>query len=91
MRFGRASVAGAFLAVVGLSVAGTASSAGTQAVTATATGVSPSTTTCTATRTEGNVMFVHCTNGKETGRVTSPATAPIRMTGSRTLSRVSEM
>ena len=65
MRIRRASLAVAFLAVVGLSVAGIASSAGTQAVTATTAGVSPSTTTCTPAVQKGNVTFVHCTNGQE--------------------------
>jgi hypothetical protein len=76
MRFRRASVAGAFLAVVGLSVAGTASSAGTQPVTATTTGVIPSTTTCTPPVQKGNVTFVHCTNGQETwsGDITGDGT-----------------
>jgi hypothetical protein len=66
VRFRRASLVVAFLAVVGLCVAGIASSAGTQAVTATATGVIPSTTTCTPPVQKGNVTFVHCTNGQET-------------------------
>ena len=66
MRFRRASLALAVLAVVGLGVAGTASSAGTQPVTATTAGAMPSTTTCTDPVQKGNVTFVHCTNGQET-------------------------
>ena len=66
MRFRRAPLALAVLAVVGLGVAGTASSAGTQPVTATTAGADPSTTTCTLPVQKGNVTFVHCTNGQET-------------------------
>src|ERR1700675_4301670 len=65
MRFRRASLALAVLAVVGLGVASTASSAGTQPVTATTTGI-PNTTTCTTPVQKGNVTFVHCIGGKET-------------------------
>jgi hypothetical protein len=64
MRFGRASLALAFLAVVGLCVAGTASSAGTQRVTATTTFVSGS--TCSTPVQQGNVTRQHCTGGVET-------------------------
>jgi hypothetical protein len=64
MRFGRASVALVFLAVIGLCMAATASSAGTQPVTVTTTFVSGS--TCTAAVQKGNVTRQHCTGGKET-------------------------
>jgi hypothetical protein len=62
MRFGRASLALAFLAVIGLCVAGTASSAGTQPVTATADLDQP--TTCSAPVQIGNVTRSHCTNSE---------------------------
>lgn len=64
MRFGRASLALAFLAVVGLCVAGTASSAGTQPVTATTVTVTGA--TCSTPVQKGNVTVQHCTDGKET-------------------------
>ena len=64
MRFGRASLALAFLAVVGLCVAGTASSAGTQPVTATTTTVQNA--TCSVTAQKGNIVVSHCTGGVET-------------------------
>ena len=56
----------AFLAVIGLCVAGTASSAGTQPVVATAEVADPSTTTCTPPVQKGQVTFEHCTGGTET-------------------------
>jgi hypothetical protein len=64
MRFGRASLALVFLAVIGLCVSGTASSAGTQRVTATTTFVSGS--ICTPAVQQGNVTRQHCTGGVET-------------------------
>ena len=90
MKLGRASLALAVLAVVGLGVAGTASSAGTQPVTATTTGADPSTTTCTAPIQKGNVTFVHCENGSEewTGDITGNGTYSYdRVTNLRTGAR----
>ena len=65
MRLRRTSLAVAFLAVVGLSVAGIASSAGTQAVTTTTAGI-PHTTICTTAVQTGNVTRQHCSGGQET-------------------------
>ena len=56
MRFGRASLALTFLAVIGLCVAGTASSAATQRVTASTTLEEGS--TCTPPVQKGNVTSV---------------------------------
>jgi hypothetical protein len=64
MRFGRASLALTFLAVIGLCVTGTASSAGSQRVTASTTLVQGS--TCSAPVQKGNVTLEHCTGGIET-------------------------
>ena len=74
MRFGRTSLALPFLAVVGLCVAGTASSAGTQPVTVQTTFVSG--TTCSAPVQTGNVTRKHCTGGVETwaGDITGTGT-----------------
>jgi hypothetical protein len=74
MRFGRASLALAFLAVFGLSVAGTASSAGAKPVTATTTTVTNA--TCTVPVQNGNVAVTHCTGGAEdwTGDITGRGT-----------------
>jgi hypothetical protein len=63
MRVGRTSLTVAFLAVVGLGVAGTASSAGTQPVTATTNGTQAA--TCSAPVQKGNVTLTHCTGGME--------------------------
>jgi hypothetical protein len=60
MRLGRASLALAFLTVVVLGVAGTASAAGTQPVTANADLNQP--TTCSTPVQVGGVMLSHCTN-----------------------------
>ena len=66
MRFGRASVALGLLAVVGLCVAGTASSAGTQRVTARTTFVAGSTTCTPPAPKAQNLTVEHCTGGVET-------------------------
>ena len=66
MRFGRAPAALGLLAVVGLCVAGTASSAATQRVTARTTFV-PGSTTCTPPAPKAqNLTVEHCTGGVET-------------------------
>ena len=66
MRFRRAPIALGLLAVVGLSVAGTASSAATQSVTARTTFV-PGSTTCTPPAPKAqNLTVEHCTGGEET-------------------------
>jgi len=66
MRFRRAPMALGLLAVVGLSVAGTASSAATQSVTARTTFV-PGSTTCTPPAPKAqNLTVEHCTGGEET-------------------------
>ena len=65
MRLGRASLALTFLAVIGLCVAGTASSAASQRVTASTTLVEGS--TCTTPVQKGkNLVVEHCTGGVET-------------------------
>lgn len=63
MRFGRASLTLAFLAVVGLCMVGTASGAGTQPVTATTTTLQSA--TCSTPVQIGNVTRTHCTGGIE--------------------------
>lgn len=63
MRFRRASLVLAFLAVVGLCVAGTAGGAGAQPVTATT--VTLTSATCTTPVQKGNVTVTHCTGGVE--------------------------
>jgi len=63
MRLQRVSLAIAFLAVIGLCVAGTASSAGTQPVTATTNFLVSA--TCSTPVKKGNVEMTHCTNGVE--------------------------
>lgn len=74
MRFGRASLVLAFLAVIGLGVAGTASSAGTEPVTATTT--TDISATCSDPVQNGNVTVTHCTGGVETwsGDITGTGT-----------------
>ena len=74
MRLGRASLTTAFLAVISLCVAGTASSAGTRPVTATTTTVQSA--TCSVTAQKGNVVVSHCTGGIETwvGDITGTGT-----------------
>ena len=74
MRLGRASSMLAFLAVIGLSVAGAASGAGTQRVTATT--VTETGATCTDPVQNGNVTVEHCTGGVETwsGDITGTGT-----------------
>jgi hypothetical protein len=74
MRFGRASLVLAFLAVIGLCVAGTASSAGTQAVTATTATVTGA--SCSTPVQKGKVTVTHCTGGVETwfGDITGTGT-----------------
>jgi hypothetical protein len=74
MRLGRPSLALAFLAVVGLCVVGTASSAGAQHVT-TQTKAGDA-ATCTTPVQKGNVTFKHCTGGTETwfGDITGSGT-----------------
>jgi hypothetical protein len=62
-RFRRASLVLALLAVVGLCVAGTASGAGAQPVTATT--VTLTSATCTTPVQKGNVTVTHCTGGVE--------------------------
>ena len=61
--FGRASPVLAFLAVVGLLVAGTASAGGTKPVTATT--VTTKNAACTPAVTVGNTTITHCTGGEE--------------------------
>lgn len=63
MRLQRVSLAVAFVAVIGLCVAGTASSAGTQPVTATTIFLVPA--TCSTPVKKGNVEMTHCTGGIE--------------------------
>lgn len=74
MKPGRASFTLAFLAVIGLCVAGTASSAGTQRVTAATELVSAS--TCTTVEEKGPLTIEHCTGGVEewTGDITGTGT-----------------
>jgi len=74
MRFRRASLVLAFLAVTGLCVAGPASSAGAQPVTATTATVSNA--TCSTPVQKGNVTVTHCTGGVETwfGDITGTGT-----------------
>jgi len=66
MRFGRASVALGLLCVVGLCVAGTASSAATQRVTARTAFVLGSTTCTPPAPKAQNLTVEHCTGGVET-------------------------
>jgi hypothetical protein len=72
MKPGRASFTLAFLAVIGLCVASTASSAGTQRVTASTTFVVGSTTCTPPAPKAQNLTVEHCTGGKEmwTGDIT---------------------
>ncbi len=74
MRYGRASLLLAFLAVIGLWVAGTASGAGTKHVTATT--VTVTNATCSTPVQKGNVTVTHCTGGVETwsGDITGTGT-----------------
>jgi hypothetical protein len=74
MRFGRASLVLAFLAVIGLCVAGTAGSAGTKPVTATTT--TDISATCSDPVQNGKVTVTHCTGGVETwsGDITGTGT-----------------
>jgi hypothetical protein len=74
MRFGRASLLLASLAVIGLCVAGTASGAGTRPVTATTATVTSA--TCSTPVQKGNVTVTHCTGGVETwfGDITGTGT-----------------
>ena len=78
MRLGRASLTTAFLAVISLCVAGTASSAGTRPVTATT--ITVQSATCSVTAQKGNVVASHCTGGIETwvGDITGTGTASRR-------------
>jgi len=63
MRLGRSSLALTFLAVIGLCVAGTASSAGSERVTASTTLQQGA--TCSTPVQKGNVTREHCANGIE--------------------------
>ena len=74
MKPGRASFTLAFLAVIGLCVASTASSAGTQRVTAATELVSAS--TCTTVEEKGPLTIERCTGGVETwsGDITGTGT-----------------
>jgi hypothetical protein len=74
MRLGRASLALAFLAVIALGVASTASSAGTRPVTTTTTTLTSA--SCSEPVQKGNVTVQHCTGGVEewTGDITGIGT-----------------
>lgn len=74
MRFGRASLVVVFVAVIGLCLAGTASSAGAQPVTTTT--VTVTSASCSPPVQHGNVTVAHCTGGVETwlGDITGTGT-----------------